>query len=298
MKEFNYLEIDGKLLNLFLAVFEEQSVTKASERLNLTQSAVSHGLEKLRQITKDPLFVRSGRGITPTFIAGRMVEDVRSILRDIKSLSQPRGFELKTASGQFVLAASDVLWPLLVCQFFQYISEKAPKLDLRIVNAGTNLDSLLRNGVVDLVLTPYIPDGSEFRQQKLFEDEFVCFFDPEITDAPKTVKEYIARKHACIVFSSVEMNPIDRMLASMGEARRVPLQVPSFAGLPSLIKGTELIALLPSVVGKSIMLGFETGQSPMPIDNLKIYQVWHGRDNDNPLHGWVRGFLKNLTSKF
>jgi len=297
MNNINFLEIDGRLLQLFLIVFEEQSVTRAAARLDLTQSAVSHGLEKLRKIVKDPLFVRSGRGITATYVAEQMDEDVRGLLRDMRLLSEPRGFKLETVAGKFVIAANDVLWPLLLSDLFIAITAQAPNLDLRIVNSGSDATNSLREGRFDLVLTPIIPEGSEFKQQKLFEDEFVCFFDPKCTDAPKTLDDYLSRHHARIVFSAIETNLIDQLLSTMGKNRRVSLQVPSFAGLPGLMKGTELIALLPSSIRKSIMIDFDLGPSPIMIDDLEVYQIWHSRDDDSPLHEWIRTFLKKQASK-
>jgi len=297
MKKINYLEIDGRLLRLFLIVFEEQSVTRAAARLDLTQSAVSHGLDKLRKIIKDPLFVRSGRGITATYVAAQMVEDVRGLLRDMRSLSEPRGFKLEAVVGKFVIAANDILWPLLLSDLFIAITAQAPNLDLRIVNAGPDAANPLREGQFDLVLTPILPQGSEFKQQKLFEDEYVCFFDPKRTDAPKTLDDYLSRHHARIVFSTIETNLVDQLLSTMGKNRRVALQVPSFAGLPGLMKGTELIALLPSSIRESIMIDFDVGPSPVKIDDLKVYQIWHSRDDDSPLHEWIRIFLKKLALK-
>ena len=297
MNNINFLEIDGRLLRLFLIVFEEQSVTRAAARLDLTQSAVSHGLDKLRKIIKDPLFVRSGRGITATYVAEQMVEDVRGLLRGMRSLSEPRGFKLEAVAGKFVIAANDILWPLLLSDLFIAITAQVPNLDLRIVNAAPDATNPLREGHFDLVLTPILPQGSEFKQQKLFEDEYVCFFDPKCTDAPKTLDDYLSRHHARIVFSTIETNLIDQLLSTMGRSRRVALQVPSFAGLPGLMKGTELIALLPSSIRESIMIDFDVGPSPVMIDDLKVYQIWHSRDDDSPLHEWIRTFLKKLASK-
>ena len=297
MNDVNYLEIDGRLLQLFLIVFEEQSVTRASERLNLTQSAVSHGLERLRRIIKDPLFVRSGRGITATYVAEQMVEDVRSLLRDMQSLSEPRGFKLEAATGKFVIAANDMLWSLLLSDLFLTIRKLAPNLDIRLVNAHHDAAIPLSEGRFDLVITPVIPKGSEFKQQKLFEDEFVCFFDPEVVSAPKTLKDYLSRSHANIVFSSNETNPIDQLLLSLGKNRRVALQAPSFAGLPALMKGTDLVALLPSSIKKKIMLGFETAASPINVANLEMFQIWHNRNDESPLHQWIRVLLRDLAAK-
>jgi DNA-binding transcriptional LysR family regulator len=297
MNSVNYLEIDGRLLHLFLIVFEEQSVTRASERLNLTQSAVSHGLERLRGIIGDPLFVRSGRGITATYVAEQMVDDVRSLLRDMQSLSEPRGFKLEAVTGRFVIAANDMLWSLLLSDLFLAIRRLAPNLDLRLVNAHHDAAIQLREGRFDLVITPIIPEGSEFKQQKLFEDQFVCFFDPEVVSAPKTLEDYLSRSHANIVFSSNETNPIDQLLSSLGKNRRVALQAPSFAGLPALMKGTDLVALLPSSIKKKIMSGFETGASPLNIANIEMFQIWHSRDDGSPLHQWIRFLLRELAAK-
>ena len=297
MNSVNYLEIDGRLLRLFLTVFEEQSVTKASERLDLTQSAVSHGLERLRGIIGDPLFVRSGRGITATYVAEQMVDDVRSLLRDMQSLSEPRGFNLEAVTGRFVIAANDMLWSLLLSDLFRAIRRLAPNLDLRLVNAHHDAVIQLREGRFDLVITPIIAEGSEFKQQKLFEDEFVCFFDPEVVSAPKTLEDYLSCSHANIVFSSNETNPIDQLLSSLGKNRRVALQAPSFAGLPALMKGTDLVALLPSSIKKKIMSGFETGASPLNIANIEMFQIWHSRDDESPLHQWIRVLLRELATK-
>ena len=297
MNSINYLDIDGRLLRLFVIVFEEQSVTKAAERLNLTQSAVSHGLERLRKIVNDPLFVRSGRGITATYVAEKMVEDVRILIRDMRSLSEPRGFKLEAVTGRFVIAANDLLWSSLISELFIAMRTHAPYLDLRIVNVGSDPARFIREGHFDLVLTPIIPEGSEFKKQKIFEDEFVCFFDPEFTSAPKNIEDYLSRSHARIVLSSNESSPIDQLLSSIGKNRRVALQVPSFAGLPGLMKGTELVALLPSLIKKKIMSDFEIGTSPLNIDNLEMYQIWHSRNNDNPLHQWIRALLKKIALK-
>ena len=297
MNRINYLDIDGRLLQLFIIVFEEQSVTKAAERLNLTQSAVSHGLERLRKIINDPLFVRSGRGITATYAAEQMVEDVRGVLRDMRSLSESRGFKLKVVTGKFVIAADDLLLSLLLPDLYSRIRSQAPNLDLHIVNIGSDPAISLRQGRFNLVLTPIIPEGSEFKQQKIFEDQFVCFFDPECTSAPKNLEDYLSRSHARIVFSSNETSSIDKLLSSKGENRRVALQVSSFSGLAGLMKGTELVALLPSSLKKKIMLNFEIGPSPLNIASLEFYQIWQNRDDKNPLHQWIRALLKELALK-
>jgi DNA-binding transcriptional LysR family regulator len=295
MSKFNYLDVDGRLLRMFLMVYEEGSVTKAAARLDVTQSAVSHGLEKLREIVADPLFVRAGRGITATHFAEEMVEDVRTLLRELRSLSEQKGFELEAVTGQFTIAANDIFWSLLLADIFHEMENITPNLDLRIIQVGVEGGALLRDEQCDLVITPVIPEGSEFKQQKIFADEFVCFYDASVTTAPKTLDDYLSRRHARIVFSSVETNPIDQILAAQGHHRRVALQVSGFSGLAGLMKGTDLIAVLPSKIKKSIMGDFKTAPSPVPIGRLDFFQIWHSRDDDRPLHQWMRKLLRQTA---
>ena len=297
MSKFNYLDVDGRLLRMFLMVYEEGSVTKAAARLDVTQSAVSHGLEKLREIVADPLFVRAGRGITATHFAEEMVEDVRTLLRELRSLSEQKGFELEAVTGQFTIAANDIFWSLLLADIFHEMENITPNLDLRIIQVGVEGGALLRDEQCDLVITPVIPEGSEFKQQKIFADEFVCFYDASVTTAPKTLDDYLSRRHARIVFGAVDINPIDQILALQGKHRRVTLQVPNFAGLPELMKGTDVIAILPETLKSTFMRDFSRVPSPIAVEPLSIYQVWHQRDDDRPLHRWMRQLIQQTARK-
>ena len=297
MNKIDYLDIDGRLLRLFLTVFEEGSVTRAAERLDVTQSAVSHGLEKLREILGDALFVRAGRGITPTHGAQEMVEDVREVLRAMRALSEHRPFDLKNVSGQFAIGANDVQWGLLLRDVYGRIETQAPELDLRIIYSGIDATNLLRSEQCELVITPLVPEGSEFKQQKLYDDDFVCFYDGTVTTAPKTLDDYLTRRHARIVFSVVEINPIDQILARQGKHRRVALQVPNFTGLPELMMGTDLIAVLPSALKKSTMRDFSMAPSPVAVGRMTFYQIWHQRDDDRALHQWMRKLVREIAQK-
>ncbi|MBT3992154.1 MAG: LysR family transcriptional regulator [Rhodospirillaceae bacterium] len=297
MNKIDYLDIDGRILRMFVLVYDEGSVTKAAERLGITQSAVSHGLEKLRTIMGDPLFVRAGRGITPTHNADAIIDEVRLLLRDMRSLSEQRKFDLATVSGQFVVAANDIYWGTLLGPVYAQITAEAPELNFRVIQSGIDAAAVLRNEECDLVVTPLLPEGSEFKQQKIFTDKFVCFYDPDVTSAPKTLEDYLSRRHARIVFGAVDINPIDQILALQGKHRRVTLQVPNFAGLPELMKGTDVIAILPETLKSTFMRDFSRVPSPIAVEPLSIYQVWHQRDDDRPLHRWMRQLIQQTARK-
>lgn len=107
MKEIDYLALDGKSLRTFLVVLEESSISKAAERLGVTQSAVSHTLDKLRLALGDPLFVRLGRNIAATDRAITLREPVQSVLDDLKGLTNQRVFDPFIGKMDFTIAAND-----------------------------------------------------------------------------------------------------------------------------------------------------------------------------------------------
>ena len=114
MNRIDHLSLDGHALELLIAVFEEGSVTRAALRLGLTQSAVSHGLDRLRLLAGDALFVRSGRGIVATTQAHALVPRARLLLDELRAFSQASGFDPARWSGSVTIAANDLQRDLLL----------------------------------------------------------------------------------------------------------------------------------------------------------------------------------------
>ncbi len=142
------------------------------------------------------------------------------------------------------------------------LRKEAPQLALRVVSGGYRDDELLRRRRGDPIITPHPPDGTEFMQRRLFEDGWACFVDPAVSAALATLKDYLRRLHAKIIFSADEAGPIDHIMRRWRLSRRVTLKVPAFSSLPRLMQGTDLIAILPSRLRASIMSGF--GVAPVP----------------------------------
>jgi len=124
MNNIDYLDLDGKSLRTFLTVLEEMSVSRAAERLGVTQSAVSHALDKLRTILDDPLFVRVGRGIEPTARARSLRTPVESVLDDLKSLTDHRKFDPRVEQMEFTIAANDFPIQLIFPKLLKEVSEE------------------------------------------------------------------------------------------------------------------------------------------------------------------------------
>ena len=291
MSKLDYLDLDGRGLRLFLTVLDEGSVTRAAERLNVTQSAVSHTLDKLRSILDDALFVRAGRGIVPTQTAKDLADEIRPLLSALERLTKRKQFDPSIFSGEFVVAANDYQRELVIPSLVKTLRDKAPNLMLKIVDSNYADADLLRRDRCDLMITPDPPTGLEFIQRKLFSDQWVCFYDPNTVSAPLTLEDYLSRPHAKVVFTENETSRIDKQLTSKGFTRHIALRVTQFSALPSLMHGTDIIIALPRYIGRTILHNFSHCPLAEKLPDLSFFLVWHIGKNEAPIHRWVRNLL-------
>lgn len=297
MNDFDYLAIDGRGLSVFLAVLEEGSVTAAAERLGVTQSAVSHTLEKLREILNDPLFVKSGRGIVATAHAHHLAPLARLLLEDMKTLARGASFDPAAAVLELTVAANDFQRDLLLPAFHQRISAQVKELRMRVVPSGVPSAEILRERRCDLIITPRPPVGTDILQKRLLADRFVCFYDESVRKAPRTLTDYQSARHIMVTYERNERMEFDRVVQEMGIVRPMAVTVSSFAGVATFLRGSDLLASLPGLLHRGLMAGFAKATLPFKYPELPMYMVWHQRHQTDPAHRWLRGQLETVTQE-
>jgi DNA-binding transcriptional LysR family regulator len=153
MNHFDHLSLDGNTLRTFLTVLDETSVSRAAERLGVSQSAVSHTLDKLRTIFEDPLFVRVGRGIEPTAKARAVRASVESVLDDLKSLTDHRDFDPLVEQMEFTIAANDFPIQFIFPKLLKELSEEGIHPRVRFIPSGIPRVSFLRASRYRMLIT-------------------------------------------------------------------------------------------------------------------------------------------------
>ena len=297
MNEIDHLDIDGRALHLFLTVLELGSVTQAAARLGLTQSAVSHQIERLRHIFKDPLFVKSGRGIVATAHAQALRERARALLDAMKELSHGAGFDPASARLNLTIAANDFQRDLLLPMLMRRLEAEVLDVRLRVIPSERPDAEVLRDQRCDLLISPYPPDGTDILQKRILRDSYVCFYDGAVREAPKTKADYFNARHISIVYSDNERLQFDRAMSAAGLVRIMALESPSFSGVPPFLRGSHCLATLPSLLARHVMAGF--AHCPLPFElgpeadfnELPMYMVWHRRHQNDPAHSFVRKML-------
>lgn len=295
MSKIDHLDLDGHALRLLLTVHEEGSITRAAQRLGLTQSAVSHGLDRLRAIVGDPLFVKSGRGIVATDQGGQLARRARTLLEDLRAFSLAAGFEPARLATQFTVAANDLQRDLLLPAWLRRLRAEAPQVSLRVIPSGAPGAELLRGGECDLVITPRPPVAGDILQKRLFADRYAVFYDPACRAAPSTRAAYLAAEHVTVLYEPRRALDVDRWLADQGVARRFVATVPGLAALAALLRGGNWVATAPSLMGRGALQGLAQVPVPLKTPEMPMYAVWHQRHQHDPVHRWLREHLQAVV---
>ena len=296
MSKIDYCSIDGQTLRTFLAVLEEASVTKAAGKMGVTQSAVSHTLDKLRVIFEDPLFVRDGRGIAPSAKALSLREPIEKILTGLKSLSHHGDFNPLRDPVEFTIATNDFPLGLIFPTLLKGLYAEGICPQLNFIPAGIPSANLTRTSNCHMLITPALPNKKGIHHIPLIKSKMVCFYDPDVRDAPKTLKEYIDCKYVDVKFSTTESSQQVLPASLTSTLNEATVSVPNFNAVPAFIKGTDLITTQLSVMEHGSLK--ELAWSPLPIktEPLHLHLMWHEGYEDDPAHQWFRQRIVETVS--
>ena len=292
MSKSNWSDLDARLLQLLVAVLETGSITAAAQRLGVTQSAVSHQLDKLRAIVGEPLFVKSGRGIVATAHAQMLVSQARELLGQLERFAHSAEFDPARWETTFTIAANDFQRDVLLPPLMARLHAQAPGVALRVIPSDVPTLEMLRHAHCQLAISPRPPEGGDIVQKRLFETRYRVFYDPAVRAAPQGMTEYLAARHITVVYEPRRALDLDQWLAGRGVQRRFAVMVPGFAGLPAFMQGTDLLATVPGLLQTTLLHGLASAEPPMPCPPLPMYMIWHARHQHDAAHRWLRGQLE------
>lgn len=296
MNKTNFLQLDGHILRCFLVILEEGSVSRAAERLDVTQSAVSHTLAKLRLLLGDPLFVRAGQGLTATERALSLKAPVQAALDNLQVLMDQRPFDPRAEELRFVVAANDMQRDLIFPDLVRSVRKEGVKLSLELKPSGVPSVSLLRDNLCDLIVTPLPPDAPDLIQHKLFSGNMMCFFDASYTEPPSSIESYLAAEHVTVQFVLGGGSNDVLQSTELPYAPAPTITVSNFAGIPSFIKGTEMLSTQLEFMHLSSLKELAMAPLPFTAEPLSIYMVWHERSQNDPAHKWLREKVKQASN--
>lgn len=294
-------DIDLNLLTALDALLAEGSVTRAAERLRLSDSAMSRTLARLREATGDPLLVRAGRAMVPTPHALALREQVRDLAQGARAVLRPAGagWDPRSAERRFTLRANDgfieAFGPLLVLR----AAAEASGIGLRFAPKPDKDVRPLREGLIDLDIGVLGESGPEVRLQALYRDHFVAAVrlgHPLLDEGPLTAARYAAASHVVTSRRGRLGGPVDEALEAQGLRRRIAVVVPSFRAALAIAAQTDLVALVPRSYFTADLAGGAVTAIPLPVatEPITISQMWHPRMDRDPGHQWLRRLLVDV----
>lgn len=297
MHETNLAAVDLNLLVALDALLEERSVTRAAQRLGLSQPATSHALARLRELTGDALLVRSGARLVRTPRAEALQPAVRAILDDVRRALEGDHFEPASARRAFTIASADYGELVLVPPLLRILAREAPGVDLVVRPVPEEPAEALAAGRVDLVLGVEPGRGApgSLERRKLFDDGFVCLVrrDHPVLERELTVERFAAMGHLFIAPRGTRGGVVDDALGRRGLERRVVAMVPSFVAAPALVAESDLVVTLPSLLAARLAgpFGLRALEAPVRLPRFTISALWHARSRRDPAHAWLRATL-------
>lgn len=288
--------LDLSMVRVFIAIYESGSLTRAAERLFVTQPTVSYGLAKLRDTFEDHLFLRTRNGMVPTPGAKQIYERFSSGLAQINSaVEMSRSFAPEASERQFRVAMSDIGELIFLPPLLEELRRTAPKVALEVVQAAVeDVPAWLASGKVDAAVGNLPSICAVTQNTRLFDEHYVCLLRQPHAAARKrlTLESFVAARHAFVSSSFFGHQQVEDILNQLGV--KVMLRIPHFTILPRLIANTDLIVVLPSRVAAQFESygGLQTLALPIELPQIEVRLHWDHRHQAQGAQQW---FLRVLA---
>lgn len=304
MHEVHIHNLDLNLICVLDALLQYRSVTKAAQKLGLSQSATSHALARLRTLLRDPLFIRDKHEFTPTARAVALAEPLRRSLSDLeRTLLPPPPFDPTTARRRFTIATADYAQFVLLPELVNRLTSEAPGVDLWFRAFTEANPERAASEDADVVIGPRLEElgGSAIVERALFDERFVCILRTGHPTLGKrwSAERFSALQHVLIAPGGKPGGTVDEALARLSLKRRVTVGVPHFLSAPYIVTDSDLVATVPERLARLVSshLPLEVREPPISLPGFSVYLYWHRRFQHDPAHVWLRSQIVAASNK-
>jgi DNA-binding transcriptional LysR family regulator len=298
---FNRLDLN--LLVALDALLVERNITRASRRLNLSQSATSGVLARLREALDDEILVQVGRSMVPTPFAESLVKPVRDVLLQIQATFEARpAFDPAASARHFRVAASNYPTTVLLTPFSQQLSWSAPEVTVEILPLGMDFTERLDRAEIDLLIMPAKYLSEDHPQQVLFEESYKCVVWEGNTEvgASLSMDQFLGMSHIASSFGDGRQPTMDQwFLQTTGIARRVGITTNDFNTVPGMVINTNRIATMHARLAEHFARYFPLRllEPPIALPSVTMAMQWHKYLDKDPGHRWFREGIRQLASE-
>jgi DNA-binding transcriptional LysR family regulator len=302
----HFHNLDLNLLVALDTLLEERNVSRAAERLHLTQSATSSALGRLREFFNDDLLVPVGRRMEPTALALTLGPAVRNILQQIRVTIETRpSFDPSTAQRCFRIMTSDFLTEVLLAEVVRHLATVAPGIQVQIFPSGESSLALFLRGEIDLIIAPDRNMLREHPHTLLFEETFSCvvWSGNTLVGDSLTLEQYLSLSHIAVQFGQNQLTHLEAWMAEQranGRAfeRRIEVIAPSFGVVPHLVLGTQRVATMHTRHARLYQKLMPLRLIPLPpgFPTMREMLQWPRHLDSDPAMRWLIDLLRQRAA--
>ncbi|CDT66291.1 putative Transcriptional regulator, LysR family [Vibrio coralliirubri] len=301
----NLARLDLNLLVNLHVLLDQRNVTRAAEQLNLSQSAISKSLARLRVLFDDPLLERSGYGMEPTLKAKQIQSELKRLMVDIERITAPTTFNPFQSSRKFHIAVVESSYSLIFPKFITEVLLNAPNITIDSCRWGADTFERLQRGELDFAITgkdmkpedearTLIPPKGVVSQE-LYQDELCCLVSNKhpCLEGIWDLEQYLTYRHIMVKNYSNERWLVDLKLAEKQFERNIALYVPDFNSAAELCGHTELILTVPKRFAEHTAkkMGLKVLPLPIYVPPLTYPLFWHENRSRDLAHAWLKQLI-------
>jgi DNA-binding transcriptional LysR family regulator len=295
--------LDLNLLVAMDALLVEKNITRAGERLYLSQSATSGALGRLREFFHDELLVQVGHKMVLTPLAESLQEPVRQVLLQTETIiNNNPAFSPETCTRQFRLMMSDYTAAVLMPEALHRVQQLAPGVTIELLSNTETPAEQVERGEVDLLIMPKEYLSGSHPSEELFADEFICavWSGNELVQNHISLEQYLSLGHVAVRFGNIHAVGLEQyFLARFGYKRRIEVVLAAFNLLPHFVIGTNRIATMQRRLASLYASHFPLRLVPPPIELPCLTEAmqWHRSRDLDPGNAWLRRLLKDTVEQ-
>ena len=293
---FNRLDLN--LLVALDALFAEQSITRAARRLNMSQSATSGVLARLRDYFEDPLLIQVGRTMVLSPMAVNLAGSVRDVLLRIQStIAVQPGFDATTSARHFRVVASDYPISVVLASVARGLALEAPGVTLELVMPGDQVPGVIDRGEADMLIMPAQYLSNEHPSEPLYAETYSCVVWSGNTEVGErmTLEQYMSLGHVTTLFGSKRQPSLEEwFLQGSALARRIEVSTNNFNTLPLLVIGTHRVATMHTRLAHMFARTLPLRIVPVPVEfpGMVWSMQWPRHLHGDAAHKWFRAKVK------
>ena len=297
----NLRTVDLNLLVALDALLTERHVSRAAVRIGLSQPAMSNALLRIRALFRDDILVRTAHGMEPTPRALELAATVRSVLRQVeRTFERQSDFDPAKSSLLFRIRMSDVVGLLFLPGIVASLGKTAPNIALEVSHLppSETLDAL-DGDRIDLAVSMGLQHGGAIKELPVLKDRMVCLVrNGHPLQSKCNLDRFLAHRHLRIAISPTDSRFVDNVLASLGRSRDVAINLPHWLLAPTLVQGSNLVAVMPGRLAQAAMRetkGLATVRLPFATGSFSWTIDWHRRHDTRAAHRWLRELIATVA---